>query len=154
MLEKKFNNQDIETLIEAMEDWEAVGNQEYHILSMIKSAPMPPSDHEAFEYMDQIKQYFKKREKDIMASKSIRQEKSIFLKAKLLMLRQDLQRDEFLEIATTNIENNNKFSEKENKINTKESEIKKKLDMAEFFIKDLGVWSHFEKFLAEKSKTA
>jgi hypothetical protein len=108
--------------------------------------------------MDQIKQYFKKREKDIMASKSIRQEKSIFLKAKLLMLRQDLQRDEFLEIATTNIENNNKVNEQENKnqlkISTKDSEIKKKLDMAEFFIKDLGVWSHFEKFLAEKSKSA
>jgi len=151
MLEKKFNNKDIETLIEAMEDWEVVGNQEYHILSMIKSAPMPPDDHEAFEYMEQIKHYFKKREKDIMANKAMRQEKSIFLKAKLLMLRQDLQRDEFLEIATVN-EN---IEKKENvKTNKDQEEIKKKLELAEFFIKDLGVWSHFEKFLADKSKPA
>lgn len=145
MLDKKFTRQDIETLIEAMGDWEMVGNHEYHVLTMIKNAPMPPENHEAFEAMQQIKEYFTNREKDILASRSVRQEKAIFLKAKLLMLRQDIDAGQFIEMAL-----NTDQPVKTESI-AEPVQAQKRLEQAEFFIKDLGVWDHFQKFLAERA---
>lgn len=147
MLDKKFTRQDIETLIEAMGDWEMVGNHEYHVLTMIKNAPMPPENHEAFEAMQQIKEYFTNREKDILASRSVRQEKAIFLKAKLLMLRQDIDAGQFIEMAI------NSDQSIRSEVATEPSQMQKRLEQAEFFIKDLGVWDHFQKFLAERASS-
>jgi hypothetical protein len=145
MLDKKFTRQDVETLIEAMGDWEMVGNHEYHVLTMIKNAPMPPENHEAFEAMAQIKDYFQNREKDILASRSVRQEKAIFLKAKLLMLRQDVDAGQFIEMAI-----NGTPAAPSETAPVNQTLAQEKLEQAEYFIKDLGVWDHFQKFLTER----
>jgi hypothetical protein len=145
MLDKKFTRQDVETLIEAMGDWEMVGNHEYHVLTMIKNAPMPPENHEAFEAMAQIKDYFQNREKDILASRSVRQEKAIFLKAKLLMLRQDVDAGQFIEMAI-----NSTPAATPETAPVNQTLAQEKLEQAEYFIKDLGVWDHFQKFLTER----
>ena len=47
-LSSKFSRYDIDTLIESIDDWESMRNQEYHMLNAIKGAPLPPEDHEAF----------------------------------------------------------------------------------------------------------
>jgi hypothetical protein len=143
-LVSKFGMYDIETLIEAMGDWEMVGNHDFHVLNMIKNAPMPPEDHEAYEVMSQIKEVFRAREKDILASRSLRQEKAIFLKAKLLMVRSKLTSGQLFDMSE-----NAEVAKL-----PKNTDAERRLEQAEFFIKDLGVWDHFQKFLKESSSKA
>ena len=148
-LTSKFSIYDIETLIEAMGDWEMVGNHDFHVLNMIKNAPLPPEDHEAYEVMIQIKDAFRIREKDILASRSLRQEKSIFLKAKLLMVRSKLTSGQLFDMSENAdaATGNNATAQTQ----PKQDHLQKRLEQAEFFIKDLGVWDHFQKFLSDKS---
>lgn len=152
-LTSKFNIYDIETLIEAMGDWEMMGNHDFHVLQMIKNAPMPPEDSEAFDVMNQIKEVFRSREKDILAGRAMRQEKSIFLKAKLLMVRSKLTSGQLFDMGE-NSDAVNQLNTKESakaivKKNLEKSNLEKKLELAEYFIKDLGVWDHFQKFLSD-----
>jgi hypothetical protein len=37
------------------------------------------------------------------------------------------------------------------KKNLEKSNLEKKLELAEYFIKDLGVWDHFQKFLSDSA---
>lgn len=167
-LSSKFTREDLETLLEAMGDWEMLGNHEFHVMSMIRSAPMPPEDHEAYEVMEQIKEHFRKREKDIMASRAVRQEKAVFLKAKLMMVRKDLGISALFDMSVNTDPNSpmpqpkveaepEAFTPKAKRVKPKadeaadETDYKAKLEAAEFFIKDLGVWAHYEKFLKEKA---
>lgn len=147
-LSSKFSQQDIETLIESMDDWELMGNQEYHILQMIKSAPLPPEDHEAYDVMSQIKDHFKKRERDIKKNRQIRQERATFLKCKLMMVRNDLGANELWDMAA-----NGELSpvKKEDDNKDLQDDCVKKLRLAEEFIDDLGVRKHYNTFLAEKN---
>jgi hypothetical protein len=163
-LTSKFTREDIETLIEAMGDWEALGNHEFHIMSMIKSAPMPPEEHEAFEAWSQIKEHFRNRERDIMASRAVRQEKAVFVKAKLMMVRRDLGIETLFDMASNadaaspapqpkpipQFDNEGWFPKKTKAVSEDEEGFKAKLELAEFFIRDLGVQNHYEKFLAER----
>jgi hypothetical protein len=146
--DSRFNRDDIETLIEAMGDWEMVGNHDFHLLTMIKNAPMPPEDHEAYDVMNQIKDVFRSREKDILASRALRQEKSIFLKAKLLMVRGEVGIDKLFDMA----EQCDTSAPPKIAAPKPTSDAAKKLELAEFFIKDLGVWDHFQKFLQDNQK--
>jgi hypothetical protein len=162
----KFTKEDLDTLVEAMGDWEMMGNHEWHTLNMIKQVPLPPEDHEAHEAIKQIKEHFAQREKDIVATRAIRQEKAVFVKAKLMLARQDLGINQLFEMATTTTPSSAPAPKEmpEKKVEKKVedvvspsvatdaiTELKKKLELAEFFIRDLGVWPHYEKFLAEKS---
>jgi hypothetical protein len=154
-LTSKFNIYDIETLIEAMGDWEMMGNHDFHVLQMIKNAPMPPEDSEAFDVMNQIKEVFRSREKDILAGRAMRQEKAIFLKAKLLMVRSKLTSGQLFDMGE-NSDVANQINTKESakaivKKNLEKSNLEKKLELAEYFIKDLGVWDHFQKFLSDSA---
>lgn len=164
-LSSKFSREDIETLIEAMGDWEMLGNQEFHVLQMIKSAPMPPEDHEAFDVMQQIKNHFRNREKDIMRSREVRQERAVFLKAKLMLVRKDLGISQLFEMAAevdTSAPSKPKDEVREGEgwvdASTPKAprqgvmDYEEALKKAEFFIKDLGVWDHYQKFLSEKSE--
>jgi len=152
-LTSKFNIYDIETLIEAMGDWEMMGNHDFHVLQMIKNAPMPPEDSEAFDVMHQIKEVFRSREKDILAGRAMRQEKAIFLKAKLLMVRSKLTSGQLFDMGensdAVNQQNTQQSAKAIAKKNLEKSNLEKRLEMAEYFIKDLGVWDHFQKFISE-----
>lgn len=146
-LTSKFSKEDLETLIESMGDWELMGSQEFNFLNMIEDAPMPPEDHEAFQVMQHIKDYYRSRKQKILDNRLVRQEKAVFLKAKLMLVRRDMNMDSLFEMAISSpgpvpvTPPVNKFTP---------AVIQQKLETAEFFIKDLGVWGHYEKFLAEK----
>lgn len=140
VLETKFTKDDLETLIEAMGDWESIGNHEFHIMNAIKNMPMPPEDHEAFEHVVHIKKWYEDRSKEIKTQRRVRQEKAIFLKAKLMLLRQDMTIDQLFEITTTN----------EDSAPQSDPGMMTKLELAEFYLKDLGVWDQYQKFLEEK----
>jgi hypothetical protein len=169
-LKSSFTRDDLETLIESMDFWESMGNQEFHLMNMIKNAPMPPDDHEAFDSMNQIKEHFRNRERDIEATRQTRQEKAVFLKAKLMLVRRDLSIDQLFDMATevtpevqsapvervapaeAVVESAEAVEISELPVVSKvESNLDSSLEQAEFFIKDLGVWDHYQKFLADKA---
>jgi hypothetical protein len=175
-LSSQFTREDIETLIEAMGDWEMLGNHEFHVMQMIRNAPMPPEEHEAFEVMSQIKEHYRKREKDIKMSREVRAEKAVFLKAKLMLVRKDLGITQLFDMSS-NVDPNSPMPEPKDKHRDKEESsvrekakakpiaptgkqpfkegyvsVRTKLEKAEFFIKDLGVWDHYQKFLTEQQE--
>ena len=114
---------------------------------------MPPEDHEAYDVMNQIKDVFRSREKDILASRALRQEKSIFLKAKLLMIRGEVGIDKLFDMAE-HCDSATPLKVDSPKIASKKlaTDTEKQLELAQFFIKDLGVWDHFQKFLQDNQK--
>ena len=158
-LKSSFSRDDIETLIESMDNWESMGNQEFHLMNMIKNSPMPPVDHEAYEHMEHIKEHFRNRERDIEATKHVRQEKAVFLKAKLMLARRDLTIDQLFEMATEDemqsmsVDGDNPQTvtpEHDHTSTTTHKSLDSSLELAEFFIKDLGVWDHYQKFLKDR----
>lgn len=152
-LSSKFSRDDIETLLEAMSDWEAIGSQEWHMMQAIKNAPMPPEDHEAYEIFSHVKDYFRKREKDIKESRITRQERAVFLKAKLMLVRRDMGINQLFEMATetATAPANQPLPVAQEVVVTAADDVVAKLADAEFFIKDLGVWEHYQKFLADRA---
>ena len=172
-LSSKFSKIDIETLIEAIGDWELLGNQEFNFLKMIEGAPMPPEDNEAFEVMNNIKNHYKKKKSQILDHRELRQEKAVFLKAKLMMVRRQMGLQDVFEMAGMS-EEEIAESKAQNTTMTIEaapepsgnskalpdpfaSQAKsvhpshKKLLQAEFFMKDLGVWLHYQDFLKKEA---
>lgn len=153
-LTSKFSRDDIETLLEAMNDWETLGGQEFHLMNMVKSAPMPPEDHEAYDMVAAIKEHFQKREKDIKDSRVTRQELAVFLKAKLMLVRRDMSIDQLFEMAVeTKPEVKSEVGCSETIVAPIAPEEKNALARAEFFIKDLGVWDHYQSFLKSDKDT-
>jgi hypothetical protein len=170
-LKSSFTRDDLETLIESMDFWESMGNQEFHLMNMIKSAPLPPEDHEAFEAMNQIKEHFRSRERDIEATRQTRQEKAVFLKAKLMLVRRDLSIDQLFDMATeatpethsapvetapvvpTAVPVVESAEEVQIPVTSHESKLESSLELAEFFIRDLGVWEHYQKFLKDRAES-
>lgn len=173
-LKSTFTRDDIELLIESVDFWESMGNQEFHLMNMIKNAPMPPEDHEAFDSMQQIKDHFKSRERDIAATRATRQEKAVFLKAKLMLVRRDLSIDQLFEMATSSTPETHSAPVEQSitpehdqtcppmvdseddevvtvPVTSAESKLESNLELAEFFIRDLGVWEHYQKFLQDRA---
>lgn len=156
-LDSKFTQKDLETLIEAMGDWESLGNHEFHVLQMVKNIPMPPEDHEAFEFIQKLKEHFRNREREINDSRRDRQEQAVFLKAKLMMARKELEIEQVFDMAA-NIDVSSAPSKAPQESPSADtvapsatgSDAEKRLADAEFFIKDLGVWDHYQTFLTDR----
>jgi hypothetical protein len=174
LLESKFNREDVDTLIESVGDWETLGNHEFHVMQMIRTLPMPAEDHEAFSAIKEIKDHFAQREKDILATRAVRQERAVFLKAKLMMVRQEMAVSQLFEMATTTSPVAAPVpKEKENPAATfaataaagvptpvldmsasepGEITVIQKLAWAEQYMKEVGIWSRFENFMKEKQE--
>lgn len=150
-LDSALTPEDLQTLIEAMNDWETIGNSEYMVMNHVKSMPMPPEDHEAFEYIKQVKEMFAQREKDIKTTRELRMEKAIFVKAKLMLAKRDQGISKlFAEASNPVIET----TPQSQPLKEMTAEDKTKLELAEYFIRDLGVWKNYCKFLEERSVTS
>jgi len=147
-LSSKFSRPDVETLIEALGDWELVGTQDYSLLQMIEQSPMPPEENEeAYEMVRQVKEHYRNRKKEILANRAMRQEKAIFLKAKLMLVRKDMEIEGLFEM-----ESDPTVPAPVQAESPLDESCASALALAEFFIKDLGVWDHYQKFLVEKSE--
>lgn len=159
-LSSKFSREDIEVLLEATNDWEALGSQEFHLMNMVNGAPVPDEEQypEAYEMVTAIKKHFKQREKDIKDSRITRQERAVFLKAKLMLVRRDMGINQLFEMATEeslpqDIAAQSAVKSAKSIVGTAETNfLERDLKRAEFFIKDLGVWDHYQKYLEEESK--
>lgn len=154
-LESTFSRNEIETLIESISYWEETGNQEYHMMQMIKSAPMPPEDHEAFEIMERIKDHYRSREKEINESRVTRQEKAVFLKAKLMMVRREMSIDQLFDMAANADPTEAPQSEKAPAPSADATKIpvrseESTMQLAEEYMKDIGIWDRFQNFVRER----
>jgi|694.fasta_scaffold12037_16 hypothetical protein len=150
----KFTLSDIETLIEAVGDWELVNNQDFNAMIVIKNLLLPPEDSQDYEGVKALKKHFAVREKDIMASRSLRQEIAVFLKAKLYRARRELGICKLFDMASGNDDKEATLvtAEKPVNLNAKDdaSTLKKRLELAEAFIDDLKVRSYYEKFIEDR----
>lgn len=159
-LSSKFTREDIQTLLDAVGDWENLGMGEWHVAKAVKDAPLPPEDHEAYEIAKAVKEHFRNRELVINDNRELRMEKAVFLKAKLLLVRKALNIDSLFEMPV-DTSSPPPASKKEDSVVPQKSEypqmalqvsdLTEKLRLAEFYIKDLGVQAMYEKFLAEKA---
>lgn len=150
-LSSALSKEEIGLLIEAVSDWEAIGNHEFHVLGMVKKQPMPDEDDDQYEFIKQIKDHFKKREKEIQDSRTLRQEKAILAKAKLVLIRHDLgigQLFENSQMPSASIQVLDDIAS--GQVATPQE--KTQLELAEFYIKDLGVWDMYQKFLQERAE--
>lgn len=149
-LSSALNKSEIDILIEAMSEWEAIGNHEFHVLGIVKKHPMPDEEGEQYDFIKAIKDHYKKREREIQESRTIRQERAILTKAKLVMIRQDLNACQLFENAQIQADDFKQIDEiAAERADAPTSDEKKRLVLAEFYIKDLGVWEMYQKFLAD-----
>jgi len=161
-LTSKFTREDIETLIEALGDWEMIGNQEFHFLQMIEEAPLPPEDNEAYEIVVRVKDHYRQKKRQILQHRALRQEQAVFIKAKLMLVRRDMQISDLFEMPVNAVEQKNASTAEEpagvlsapppGEEQATTSGAARRLQLAEFFIKDLGVWSHYQKYLEERGE--
>lgn len=155
-LKSSFSRDDIETLIDAMTDWESIGNHEYHVMQMVKGHPLPEQDDDSFEFVKKIKEHFRKREKEIKSERMLRQEKAILVKAKLVLLRQEGGINKLFEVAAEAAEEaapQEEPSSSEGRVTKLSAVQQNRLELAEFYIKDLGVWDMYQKFLVDRGVT-
>lgn len=158
VLKAELTSDDFEILIEAMDDWEMIGNHEFHVMSAVKNAPMPPEDmEEHYEAMARLKEVFRKREKEIKETRQVRQERAILTKARLVMIKQDLAIGNLFNAASCPPPTQADKASSETccaesaEATSPTCELQAKLDIAEDFIRDLGVWGHYEKFISDKT---
>ncbi len=159
-LTSRFSRQDIETLIEALGDWEMIGSQEFHFLQMIEEAPLPPEDNEAYEIVSRVKDHYRQKKRQILENRALRQEQAVFIKAKLMLVRRDMQINDLFEMpvngesAPAPQPSAAIQASSPEKVEVPPGEdLARKLQQAEYFIKDLGVWSHYQKFLEDRAKS-
>lgn len=170
VLDSKLTPDDLEILIDAMGDWESTGNNDFHVMNFVRNAIMPPDDDPSFEFVKHIKDHFQKREKDIKATRSLRQEKATLLKAKLMLLRRETGIDQLFEEAkTTSVTEPDKqvkeapatFDEaakkaalgkaptqevREAKNPNKLIDPDRKLSLAERYVKECGLWKLYQTY--------
>jgi hypothetical protein len=145
-IDASFNSQDMETLLEAMDIWESNGTIESTVLDYVKKIPVPKENKEAAKYIGEIKEFWVGQEKDILSRRDVIREKAIFLKAKLMQAKITKGIDQLF---------NTPDSVAAEAQATPTLPVKKgKLRLAEEFIRDLGVWSHYEKFLEDRKNTS
>lgn len=144
---------DFEVLLEAMNDWETIGNGEFHAMNMIRSMPIPPENHEYHEYIVQIKDHFRKREKDIKDSRAVRLEKATFIKTKLMIQKRDAGINKLFEDATAPIavEPTTSVKSSAGTVVQMDDKDSQHLKMAEAFISDMSVWTYYNKFLTDRT---
>lgn len=157
-LTSKFTRDDLQMLIEAIGDWEAVKTQDYFIMQQIKDAPLPPDEEsEVYQFWKAVKDSFRQREQQIIDNRNARQETAVFLKAKLMLARKDLNIGSLfempIEMSASTPTPKRETPKAVGGVAVKEAlekSFQQRLEIAEFFIRDLGVWEHYQKFLEEK----
>lgn len=100
-LDSKLSAADIQLLIDAIGDWEMNNNHDYHIMQAVKNAIVPDEheNEEQYAFVMQIKNHFKNREREINDKRALRQEQAIILKAKLMLLKNELGIDQLFDNA-------------------------------------------------------
>ncbi len=153
-LQAALNMSDVETLLEAVADWENLGNQDYFMMQQVKNMPIPSEEENEYlhKVLTSLKQHFADQEKSIKMARQIREEKSVFVRAKLLMIKQSVAANMLWSNPDdAGVGDTIPTQKKEVVVNTTSSieDYKAKYDEAVRFITEVGILSHYEKFLKE-----
>jgi len=139
-LDSTFVQADIETLIEAMDEWESLANREFAIAQMVKSIPLPPTEDPSYELIYALKEQFRLREKEINASKAMKQETATLLKAKLFLAKRDAAVNQLFDFAQS----------MGVKGGSEVEELTRRLKLAEQYMQEVGIFPRYQKFLEEQ----
>jgi len=153
-LKAALNMTDLELLLEAVGEWESVGNYEFSVMQQIKNIPVPDEEEneEAHKYIMAVKEHFKKREKEIKAARSVRQEQSTFLRAKLFMIKQKTGMDKLW----TNPDDADISAPRERAVSSTASRKAEdplwetKFGIAQAYMEEMKMWKYFETHMQEK----
>lgn len=144
VLVSSFTPEEMDTMIEAMGDWELVKSQNFFVMKRVEEAPLPPETAEGEgvaeyrEFLLGLKQQFAEQKKEIELTRKNRQEIAVFIKAKLMLNRRDMAVDRLFDMAALGTE-----------------QVRKdELALMTEFIQDMGVWKYWEDFKAQKSQSA
>ncbi len=135
-LSSNFVKEDINLLIQAIDDWETNGTYEYATAMAVKNMPLPPEENEYYDFIASLKKQFSQRELELVRLKEEKQEKAVMLKAKLFLVRKEIEINEVFDFASRT------------EVAMQSTDSAKKLTLAEQFIDELGVRRHYEEFLA------
>lgn len=153
---KELDLKDVGLLIEAMDFWENSGNREFHILQFAKNVILPDEeDEEAYNAVMKFKSYFLDREKDILADKALRQENATFIKTKLFLMKGDMSVDQVFQDASSPVKVPVSGPKTESQPVSSEagSDQCDKLQNAEKFLTDSGIFHFYENFLDGQPST-
>jgi len=97
-IDSDLTTEELDTLIEALDDWEKSESHTIEFIEVLKKIPDPDTeDNPHMEQFIDFKRHMVSKESDLKKDKRIRREKAIFLKAKLLLLTQSKVVDRFCE---------------------------------------------------------
>lgn len=166
-LRAALNMNDVETLLEAVADWESLGNQDFYAMQQIKNVPIPDEEEneELFKLITALKKHYTDRASEIKAARAVREEKSVFVRAKLMMIKQKISANMIWENPDDANSGNpapREDAQPRSSKKTKTSEPKveesdvdqKKFDLAVQYMTEVGADKNFNDFLAsEKPKS-
>ncbi len=97
-LEADFTEQDLSTLLDALDEWEMQDIGLLDLIDKLRHIPDPPDDADpdythAFE---EFKNHMLSQEDKVRRSRTVRREKAILLKAKIILMKQARAADRLL----------------------------------------------------------
>ena len=96
-----MDRSDLELLTECVDAWQEMGNRDRYIMNYVNNIVLPNEDDESYEPILKLKEHFRERKNDILASQKMRDRKATFVKAKLMMLQEDMDINQLFDDATT-----------------------------------------------------
>ena len=89
-LDSNFGEDDLNLLIEAITEWENHDRQMLSLIWAMKNNPLPADmTDDIKEAMERVKAHYLSKEKALKSQAQLRSERSILIKAKIIMQKQD-----------------------------------------------------------------
>lgn len=152
-LKASLGTADLEVLLEAMQEWENLGNHDYYVMQQVRNMPIP-SEEESEQWnkiITQLKAHYSEREKTIKSDKQVREEKAVFTRAKLMMIRQA--------VASNKLWNNPEDAGLDEPTPARKvvskvemEDFKRKYEIAVAYMTDMKIMKFFEPYLEEHLK--
>jgi hypothetical protein len=98
-LEADFTEQDLQTMLDALDDWEMQDMGFLELIDKIKHIPNPPEDSspDYVEAFTEFKKHMLSQEDKVRKNRNIRREKATLLKAKIILMNQARAAEKFLD---------------------------------------------------------
>lgn len=153
-----ITTKDINLLLEAIDIWQAWNTQDYNVLNLLKTMPLPPEGSSEYEVLSQLKERALSRQQEIENRHRLVEEQAVSLRYKLILARRALEAKKVLEMSLEELDDclsqqkqsQGELTPESKQIGQYES-CRRSLQLAEQFIRDVGIWHYYEKFLLEQA---
>jgi hypothetical protein len=98
-LEEEFTPQDLDTILDALDEWETKDVELLELIEKLKHIPDPPEDAnpEYREYFLEFKKHMLSQEHKARSNKKQRRERAVLLKAKIILMNQSRAADKLFD---------------------------------------------------------